>query len=178
MRIRLKSKREQSATVPLKLLYGDILHILDIFTDGHLAKTMYDNSKIPHDELETDFVHGADFKICFVWIAMAIFGPSIIQYSSYMNLLYHKGIYQHENYSQESCAKRMCLLLSLTWLGLVVIPLIDLLIKLENIINVILIPFTCCKKNGRSLNERIRLRIRLHIQGTLEMNDFEIENFK
>ena len=109
---------------------------------------------------------------------MAIFGPSIIQYSSYMNLLYHKGIYQHDNYTKESSAKRLCLLLSLTWLGLVVIPLVDLLLKMENIISVLLIPFVCFKKNGQSFNERISQGIRQYIQDTLEMNDFEIENFK
>ena len=109
---------------------------------------------------------------------MAIFGPSIIQYSSYMNLLYHKGIYQHDNYTKESSAKRLCLLLSLTWLGLVVIPLVDLLLKMENIISVLLIPFVCFKKNGQSFNERISQGIRQYIQNTLEMNDFEIENFK
>ena len=57
---------------------------MDIATDFHLAKTMFDKSKM---ELVSDdgeyFDH--NYNICFVWIMLSILGPYIIQYSSYMN---------------------------------------------------------------------------------------------
>ena len=175
MKSRLSNKKKTSAVAPLLGLLQDGLHILDIFTDVHLAKTMFEKSKMKDADGK---IPDDDYNICFVWISLAIFGPYIIQYSSYISLLYHKGTYQYQNYMEESLAKRLCLIISLTWLGLIIIPLMDIMLKLENLVNVLFLPFDCCKCGNQPLNARIRQGVRTYIKGALEMNEFEIGNFK
>ena len=79
----------------VKILFADCLHILDIFTDATLAKMMYDYSR---ENIGTGLENEHDYNICFVWIVMTIFGPQIIQFSTRMNILYHKGIFQRQSY--------------------------------------------------------------------------------
>lgn len=39
-----------------------------------------------------------DYNIGFIIIAMAVFGPYIIQYSSMMNAIHNKGLFRKERY--------------------------------------------------------------------------------
>ena len=97
-----------------------------------------------------------DYAICFIWICMSTFGPYIIQYSTVMNQLYHKGLYQKEIYNKHGFCKKMYLRVIFTCAGLILMPLIDLLIKVEAILNVLLLlTFGKCVKNGRPLKLRI-----------------------
>ena len=83
---------KKSAFSSVLIFLKDFLHLSDIATDLSLAKTMYDYSREDFTNKEdTKFMN--DYNICFVVICLATFGPYLIQYSSYMNLLYHKGIY-------------------------------------------------------------------------------------
>lgn len=45
------------------------------------------------------------YNICFIIIAMAIFGPYIIQYSSMMNAIHHKGYFKKKKFNRFSCIK-------------------------------------------------------------------------
>ena len=71
---------------------GDALHILDIFSDINFAKMMYEFSRVEISDNNGLLKH--DYNTCFVWTAMTILGPSIIQFSTRMNILYHKGIFE------------------------------------------------------------------------------------
>lgn len=73
-----------------------------------LAAAMYQCSrKDKFDSYNKKFTN--DYSICFIWIAMSTFGPYIIQYSTLMNQLYHKGMYQKENYKKHSACKKVYL---------------------------------------------------------------------
>ena len=70
---------------------------------------------------------------------MATFGPYIIQYSSMMNSIHLKGLFKKERYESFSCLKRFYLRCSFTALGLLIMPLIDITLKIETIINFVMI---------------------------------------
>jgi len=40
-----------------------------------------------------------DYNIVFMFICFAIFSPNIIDYSTRINLLYHKGVYQKNKFN-------------------------------------------------------------------------------
>ena len=95
-----------------------------MFTDAHLAFYMYNASK-PRDERFTGYKDCVDdqspkkhYNIAFVFIMMAIFGPYIIQFSSMINALFVKGLYNDERWNKFNCCRRLQLYLSLTIFGL------------------------------------------------------------
>lgn len=154
----------------MKDLLGDVTHVLDICTDLQLAYKMYALSRV-------DFGRD-DYNICFVWICLATFGPYLVQFSSHMSLLYNKGVYQDKNLKGFGCCKKLSLLIQLSAFGFIQILLIDLVLKIETVINALLIPFTCGKKGMKPLRQRVQERLRSSIGEALEMTDFEIMNFK
>ena len=66
----------------------------------------------------------------------------------------------------------------MTAVGLLFIPLIDVTIKLQTLVNVLFLPFQCCKRNGKTLSERVRDKLPARVADLTEMNDFELLNFK
>ena len=73
-----------------------------------------------------------------------------------MNLLYHKGIYKSSNLKKLGIFKSTYLLLQMTVFGLIMIPVFDIMIKIQTLINVLFMPFGCCKIQNKALNERVR----------------------
>lgn len=135
---------------------------------------MYDFSR---NEVDSGgFVY--DYNICFVWISLSTFGPFLIQYASQMNLLYQKGAFSSQNLNRIGIFKKVCLFFQLTAIGLVLIPLIDILIKVHNVINVLFLPFCCCKRRGKALNERVHNCLTQFTLRLTNMNEFELHNFK
>lgn len=66
----------------------------------------------------------------------------------------------------------------MTVIGLFMIPLFDILIKIESLVEALLIPFVCCKKEGKSLSIRVGESLRRHLSIVTNMNEFEIQCFK
>ena len=56
-------------------------------------------------------------------------------------------------------------------------PMIDLLLKLEAIINVLLIPF-CCKIGKRSIAMHAKIMQEQLLEQMFNLNSFELENFE
>lgn len=76
MRETLAKQEKENFYAPVFILIGDILHILDIFTDLKLAHKMYQISREDMYKNGNKFVQ--DYNKCFVWIVIATFGPYII----------------------------------------------------------------------------------------------------
>jgi hypothetical protein len=66
----------------------------------------------------------------------------------------------------------------MTALGLIMIPITDILFKLQTLINVLFLPFRCSNKDGMALNSRIREYTSKKIMRLTDMNEYEIESFK
>ena len=84
-KMRAKFAGEETVDVlgPIKNLVGDFLHVFDIYTDLYLAKLVYYFSRDDMAENGGEFTN--DYNVCFVWICLTVFGPYLIQYSSYIN---------------------------------------------------------------------------------------------
>lgn len=137
---------------------------------------MYKLSRLELSVAGSDFVH--DYNKCFVWISLSTFGPYLIQYASQINLLYQKGAFQDQNLERIGILKRLYLILHMTVIGLIFVPAIDFMIKFQTVINILFLPFGCCKKRGKPLNERVRDSMSLQIMRATDMNEFEIDSFK
>ena len=86
------------------------------------------------------------YHIGFTVVALAIFGPYLIQYSTMMNALHNKDLFKSEKFSKLSCQKRICLRLTFTALGVVIMPLFEVFKKIEAVIR--LLSLACCCRNG------------------------------
>lgn len=113
---RLKPKKPEVVHYnPQKLvsmLLMHIIHVFDLFTDVNLALHVYELSRQDCRKGQADcYLEGTgniegfkyDYSIVFTWILMATCGPYIIQYSSMMNAIYHKGFFQ--NIKNFKCCK-------------------------------------------------------------------------
>ena len=146
MRARLTRDNIGGNCLPFYNLFHDILQILNLGTDLFLAKQMYEFSQAELTASGGDFTH--DYNICFIWIILASIGPFLIQYSSQINILYHKGTYQNNNFDRQGIMKRLYFLLQVTAIGLLFIPMIDIILKIQGILQFILLPLCCnCKKS-------------------------------
>lgn len=72
-------------------LMGHVTHVLNIYSILNMAYKMFVLSR----KESTD----NDYNKCFVYILLAALGPFIIWYSTYMNLLYHKGFYTDQYFA-------------------------------------------------------------------------------
>lgn len=68
--------------------------------------------------------------------------------------------------------------MQMSFLGFLMIPVFDIMIKLVSIIEVFLIPFTCSNKKGQPLKERVSSYLKSKIQSLTLMNDYEVNCFK
>ena len=66
----------------------------------------------------------------------------------------------------------------MTFLGLFVIPGIDLMFKFQTLVKVILIPFKVLSKRGAALYDSVNDGLQVWVENALDMNAFEIQNFK
>lgn len=98
----------------------EVSQALDIYSDLKLAQLMYIFGR---EQSEEQY----DYNICFSWIMLATFGPFIIQFSTYMNLLYHKEWYTNKKFKKAGKCKQLFLIVTLTCLGAVVMLMIDIM---------------------------------------------------
>ena len=68
----------------------------DLITDLRLTQSMYIFSRLEIEKNDGESIQ--DYNISFVLMNLAIFSPLIIQYSTRINMLYHKGMYKKENF--------------------------------------------------------------------------------
>ena len=86
-----------------------------------------------------------DCNICFVLINLAIFSPLIIQYSTRINMLYHKGMYRKDKFDNLSIKNRIILVLDLTFMSIFMIFGLEIILVLQSLIKVALLPFRICQ---------------------------------
>ena len=85
--------------------------------------------------------HVNHYNIAFILIVMAIMGPYVIQYSSLMNAIHNKGFFKEVKFNTFGLLKKSSLILAFTALGLIIMPLLDILLKIEAILLVLTLPF-------------------------------------
>lgn len=66
----------------------------------------------------------------------------------------------------------------MTFLGLLSIPAIDLLFKFQTLVKVLLLPFKVSGKKGAAFSKRMNENLEIWVENSLDMNEFEIQNFK
>lgn len=79
-------------------------------------------------------------------VCFAIVGPYIIQYSSMLNAIHYKGYFKTAKSKNLGCLRRIYLYTAFTFIGLLIMPLIDLMLKLEAIVKVLSIACICQKR--------------------------------
>jgi hypothetical protein len=57
-------------------------------------------------------------------------------------------------------------------------PLIDFLIKIEAVLNFLLLPFSCCVKEGKPLKLRVQIWMKESFEEAFNINQYELENYK
>jgi hypothetical protein len=133
---------------------NEALHTLDIITDSNLARVMYELSRKERPG-KNPFTFGNHYAICFVSIVLCTLAPYIIQYAVYISMLYKKDLYNHKFLKSRNKFTRLFLYAMLTFIGPLMICLMDVFAKVEAGINLIMILFMC-KKDQKPLNLRIR----------------------
>lgn len=113
-----------------------LLHALDLLTDFSLANHLYWVSRPQKNLLGYELRHKneAHCNIAFVWCVMAIIGPYIIQYSSMMNSYFIKGVFNEAMWNEFTFIRKVYLWGTFTFLGLVLMPIIDCYMKFEAVI--------------------------------------------
>ena len=130
----------------LSNIKGHIMHVADSVSDFWLAWNLYFNSR---DDLAKNGGRFIDQDhIAFSLVGLAILGPYIIQYSSLMNAIHHKGYFKKEKFKKFGCLKRAYLYLAFTFIGLLIMPTIDFFLKVESIIKIF--SFACYCKHSSS----------------------------
>ena len=82
----------ENLLAPVMEIKKDIMHILDLFSDGLLALMMY---KLSRDDWEAKSnTFKSHYHICCVWISLSIFSPILILYSTLNNRLYNQGMFE------------------------------------------------------------------------------------
>ena len=120
---------------------------------------------------------GKQYNIAFIWIMMAIFSPYIIQFSSMINAFFVKGLFEDDRWKRFYILRRCYLILSLSFLGLAILPMLDLYIKVQSVILVLIIPLYFCK----SCKDRF-VAIRRYLESlynkTFLLTFYEVESFE
>ena len=83
------------------------------------------------------------YNLAFILIVMAIMGPYIIQYSSLMNAIHNKGFFKEVKFNTFGRLKKLSLILAFTALGLIIMPILDIMLKLEAVLLVLTLPLQC-----------------------------------
>ena len=126
---------------------------------------------------DEEFVH--DYNICFMIVAMAIFGPYIIQYSSLMNSIHNKGFFKANKFNKFSFVGQIYLNISFTALGLLIMPIIDILLKIQAVVKVLSIPLCCkCCSKKKSVARQVQEESEYYLECMFSFNSFEFENFE
>ena len=55
---------------------------------------------------------------------------------------------------------------------------IDILFKLENLLRLLLVPLSFCGRRGKETREKASRHLGVWVEQTLDMNQFEMNNFK
>ena len=117
-------------------------------------------------------------NLCFAAMCASILGPFIVQYSSQMNMIYKKQMFAPHKFSKYGFFKRAYLISQLTCIGLVLTVATDILFKVQNVADVLSLVLCCGSRKKRNLPRMISLCLQKLIDSSLEMTDFEVENYR
>lgn len=117
------------------------------------------------------------YSICFSWIMLATFGPFIIQFSTYMSMLYHKEWYTDGKFKNAGKCKQIFLIITLTCFGAIVMFIIDMLQKIEAMVNFIMIPFSCKLKSKKPIRQSVQEGMKWFFKEQFDLNQFDLEQF-
>lgn len=95
-----------------------------------------------------------------------------------MSAFQHKGYFNDENFNKFSCGKKFYYGLAFTILGLLIMPVIDIFLKLETLINFILLPFMCKTSGMKEYNRLVHEWMENRIENIFNLNPFELETFE
>ena len=69
-------------------------------------------------------------------------------------------------------------MLAFTALGLLIMPLIDIMLKIEAIINLVMLPFCCTCGRKDSISVSVTKSIEQAFEYTFNLNPFELASFE
>ena len=87
-------------------------------------------------------------------------------------------MYQKERFQEHSKCKQIYLNVIFTCLGLIIMPVMDLFIKIEALINVLMLPFSCRRKGSPPLNFQIQRKLKKIFEDSFDINPYELENYQ
>jgi len=159
----------------LKNFMVQMLHGLDLVTDCTLAGQMYFKSRPKTNLLgyEKFPEPGTQYNIAFIICSMAIVGPYIIQYSSMMNAYFIKGVFNENRWNEFSVGRKLYLIITFTFFGLLLMPIIDCYMKFEAIILFVTLPFSC-----KGFARKVRVQFEKNYNNFFLLTFFEIESFE
>jgi len=155
-------------------------HTYNLLTDVLFANHLYWLSRRDPDIKTGTFKY--DYNISFLFVSMAIFGPYVIQYASMINAIHSKGLFKITQLKKLSLCKKFYLIFSFTAVGLLIMPLIDALIKVQSILKVffVLIGFDLDyfrHKGDKTYRRIIQEYMELAFEYFFNLNAFELETF-
>ena len=121
------------------------------------------------------------YNIGFTVVFLATCGPYIIQYSSMMNAFHNKGCYKEPNLKDAGFFRKLYLYLATTFIGLLIMIIVDILQKIESIIRILLIPISCKVKSQRNKSVRRLVQEWIHqefFEKIFKLNSFELDTFE
>lgn len=95
-----------------------------------------------------------------------------------MNLLYHKSFYSNNYLKNTRLGQKTILMIAFSFLGVFLMPLIDVLTKVELSLNVLLLILCCFGKRSIICQLRIQKVFQKKFEGLFGINEYEKENFK
>ena len=149
----------------------ECFQIFDTYTDVMLAVKVFHKINDPNNQNEENLIK---CNISFVLISLSIFCPYLIQFSTRINMLYHRGMFKKDNLRRITKVKHVCLLLQISFIGVIFIPFIHIMLILQTVLKIITLPLACFKKNGMPLNQKVSVRVQYWIKLLTEMNEYSI----
>lgn len=159
-----------------KTFRSQVVHLLDIITDARLALRFYELSREDPNLESGGFQY--HYNIGFTIVMIAILGPYIIQYSTMMNAIHVKGYFKENKFMHFRRPKKCYLRLAFTFFGLFLMPIIDLALKIQVAILLVLALLPCIKINKVPLNEWGQEKLEILFENLFDLNSNELDNFE
>lgn len=72
------------------------------------------------------------------------------------NAFHYKGYFQNEKYNSFIWIKRFYLQIAFTFLGFLILVILDILLKVESFLRILTLPLSCKSKRNKSISLVIR----------------------
>lgn len=109
---------------------------------------------------------------------MAILGPYIIQYSTLMYSFHRKNYFKEEVFNNFSCIRKFYLVLSLTAFGMVLMPILDIWLKIFSAIRVFCLLLICKTKSKKKYGWIAQDTIEKRFENMVNCNAYELDSYE